>query len=278
MDATGVPQTAAAWPSYEGAIFDLDGTIYRGDEPIPGAVDALNRIAAAGARIAFVTNNAMVTAEGVAAKLAAMGYPATPGQVVTSAAATAQILLDRHGPTRVYVIGAPALAKALTDAGHVVADSEVTAVVVGLDLDLTYAKLRCATTLILGGAEFVATNPDRLFPLPDGLAPGGGAIVAAVATAVAHVTTPFVVGKPETPLVEQALVLLGTARDRTLLVGDQIRTDILAAKRTGLYGVLVTTGAPQFGDDIAPDRVVASLSELPDPGRPTPRRRHPPVE
>lgn len=257
-----------AWPSFRGAIFDLDGTIYRGDEPIPGAIETLHRLSSAGVRCGFVSNNSTRSGAEFAAKLRAMGYPAADSDVIGTADAAGTFVVQRHGiGALVYVVGAPALREALVASGLRLAGEGETAqaVVVGLDQDLTYATLRAAIRQIVAGADFIATNPDRLFPLPDGLAPGAGTIVAAVAAGVSHLREPVFVGKPYLPMMTQALARLGTSAADTIMVGDQISTDIAAGQAAGMFSVLVTTGVPQEATSIVPDRTVANLLDIPTP-------------
>jgi 4-nitrophenyl phosphatase len=137
-------------------------------------------------------------------------------------------------------------------------------VVVGLDRAFTYDKLRTAVRLILGGAEFIVTNPDRLIPHGPHLDPAAGTLMAAVEAATAHVTKPVVVGKPEPTLVALALQHLGTSPQHSVMVGDQLQTDVQAGQRAGLYSVLVTTGVPTGRtSSVIADRVIADLSEIP---------------
>ena len=248
-------------PAIAGVISDLDGVLYRGEAPIADAVEAFRRWDEAGVPYCFVTNNATRTPEDFAAKLTRLGVRTAPAQVVTSPVATADYLRSRWpAGTPVFVLGAAALADAMTQAGFKVTDDGPEVVVVGLDRALTYARLTAAVHAVLAGAALVGTNADPRLPVEGGgFDPGAGSILAAVATATG--ATPVVVGKPEPRMVEMALERIGTARDATIMIGDQVSTDILAGQRAGLRSVLVTTGVPR--DDAAtPDRVVDSLLEL----------------
>jgi 4-nitrophenyl phosphatase len=243
----------------------MDGTVYRGDTPVPGAFEALARFRASGVSVMFVTNNSTQSRAEFAAKLTRMGHPTEPERIVNTAHATGCLLAERYPEgTRVYVVGAAALSQAVTDAGFVVSEHNAEVVVVGLDRALTYDKLRTAVRLILDGAEFIATNPDRLIPHGPHLDPGAGTIMAAVEAATAHVTKPLVVGKPESTLISLALQSLGTRPQNTVMVGDQLQTDVRAGQRAGLFSVLVTTGVPAGeATSVVADRVIADLSEIP---------------
>lgn len=255
-----------SWPDpIEGFIFDLDGTVYRGDVPIPGAIEALRRIRAAETPMIFMTNNSTQSRADFAGKLTTMGFPAEPEQIVNTAYATA-VHLKRTYPEggTAYVLGAPALSLEVEAAGFTSCDCRPDVVVVGLDRELTYGKLRTAVRAILAGAAFVATNPDRLIPDGADLDPGAGTLVAAVAAATRHVTRPTTIGKPEPLMPLMALALLSSRPERTVVVGDQVATDIAAGKRAGMFSVLVETGAPvSHWREVVPDRVISSLIDIP---------------
>jgi 4-nitrophenyl phosphatase len=253
------------WPEVHGLILDLDGTVYRGDLPLPGAFEALARWRELGIPMVFVTNNATQSRGEFAAKLTRLGCEVGEEQIVNSAHATGQVLRERYpAGTPVYVVGAPALARAVTEAGFEVTDRQARVVVVGLDRAFTYDKLRTAIRLILAGADFIQTNPDRLIPHGDQLDPGAGTLMAAVHAGTAHVTSPVVIGKPESTLITLAMRVLGTQPGTTVMVGDQLETDVQAGQRAGLFSVLVTTGVPRGGGSpIVPDRVIGDLREIP---------------
>lgn len=248
-------------PAISGVIADLDGVVYRGDTAIEDAVEAFQRWARAGIPYCFVTNNATRSPEAVADKLTRLGVRAAPSDVVTSPDATADYMRERWpGGATVYVVGAAALSDAMTKAGFTLAEANPQAVVVGLDQAFTYARLRTATHAIQAGAVLIGTNADPRLPVQGGgFDPGAGSILAAVVTASG--ATPILVGKPEPRMIEMALKRIGTAKAGTVMIGDQVCTDILAGQRAGLRSILVTTGVPR--DDAAvPDRVVDSLLDL----------------
>lgn len=262
---TGAAWPVRPWPEIEGAIFDLDGTVYLGSTPIPGAFEALESLRADGVKIGFVTNNATKSRAQFASKLAGMGFETDEALMVNSGFGTGEYLRGRYPPgTPVFVVGSAALAGHVREAGFEVTDRAPEVVVVGIDREFTYAKLKTGVRAILGGADFVATNTDRLLPVGGAFDPGAGTIVAAFTTATAGVATPVVVGKPEPLLIEIALDELGTPKERTIMVGDSQETDIRAGQAAGLFSVLVSTGVPLRRDsDVAPDRIIDALSEIP---------------
>lgn len=223
-------------------LFDLDGTLYRGDEPLPGAPELVNRLEARGVACWFVTNNSTRTPQEVAAHMRRMGFAAEPGRIVTSAQAAALYVAERHPGAKAYVIGERGLHEAMREAGIPLAREGERAdiVVQGLDRSLTYDRLCRAVTLLLDGAAFVQTNPDRLLPVENGYLPGAGSIGAALreATGIA----PTVVGKPSGFLVETALRLAGVGPSAAWVVGDNPHTDIAAGLNAGCPTILILTG------------------------------------
>ncbi|MER8758097.1 HAD-IIA family hydrolase [Mesorhizobium sp. M0976] len=252
-----------AWPRVTGIVSDLDGVVYRGKNAIEDAVEAFKAWQAERIPFCFVTNNSTHTAGDVVSKLRGFGLEAGEENVVTSAVTAAKLIRQTYpAGTRTYVIGAPSLKKAITDAELEITDRQPCVVVMGLDREITYEKLTIAVDAILKGAVLIGTNPDLLLPTPTGFEPGAGACLTAVSTAAR--VKPIIVGKPEVHMIEAALSRLGTDRASTLMIGDQIPTDIQAGKRAGLCSVLVTTGVPPFDDPslLAPDFTVSSLKQI----------------
>jgi HAD superfamily hydrolase (TIGR01450 family) len=196
-----------------------------------------------------------------------MGVTVQEGDVLTSSIATADYLAAQYGPgSRVYAIGEEGLMAALQEAGLVISRSGPVAVVVGLDRDITYAKLREATLLIRSGVPFIATNPDPTLPVPEGQVPGTGTIVRAIAAASDQ--EPLVMGKPEPLLMKQALARMGATAEVTAAVGDRPETDILSAQRAGILSILTLAGATDRARlatfDIQPDLVLDDIRALTD--------------
>ena len=183
--------TAAVAARYDALFFDLDGVLYRGDQVIAGAAEALAAIGEFGIPRLFLSNNSSRTPDEVAAKLTGLGFEARPRDVVTSAVATASFL-EREGQAdaTAYVIGEQGIREALGSVGIQILDGDparTDLVVIGLDRSVDYGKLRTASLLVERGARLVATNADPSLPAPDGLWPGAGALVAAVAAVTVRV-------------------------------------------------------------------------------------------
>jgi HAD superfamily hydrolase (TIGR01457 family) len=227
---------------YDAFLLDLDGVLYRGDEPIAGAADAVSRLRGLGKRVAFVTNNSSRTPAAVARHLAGVGVDAAEDEVVTSALVTADLLAAR-GTGSAYVVGEEGIRAALTDRGIRIVDGEgdgpdPETVVVGWDRGATYASLAKAALLVERGARLVATNPDPSYPAPEGALPGAGALLAVVTTTTG--ADAEIVGKPHPPLLRAALERAGGGRP--LVVGDRLDTDVAGAVATGWDSALVLTG------------------------------------
>jgi glycerol-1-phosphatase len=231
---------------HDAFLFDLDGILYRGDEPVPGAAEAVARLRSAGKRMSFVTNNSSRTPEAVARKLASAGVDAGAEEVETSAMATAELLGARRVRTA-FVVGEEGVRAALGGVGiQVVGADDPTpdVVVVGWDRGADYAKLAAASLFLQRGAALVATNADASYPAPAGLLPGAGALLAAITTATG--ATAEVVGKPHAPLLRAALERAGGGRP--LVIGDRLDTDIEGAARLGWPSLLVLTGVTTRSD------------------------------
>ncbi|MBB3606330.1 HAD superfamily hydrolase (TIGR01450 family) [Mycolicibacterium sp. BK556] len=232
-------------------LLDLDGTVFRGHSPTPGAVEVL---AAVGARKVFVTNNASRGAAEVADHLVALGFAAEAGDVVTSAQSAARAI-SRHLPpsSTVLVLGTDSLATEIARVGlkpvRLFSDAPV-AVVQGHSPLTGWADLAEAMLCIRDGGLWVATNADVTLPTDRGLLPGNGSMVAALRAATGM--NPDVIGKPAPTMLRDALSR--GAFHAPLVIGDRLDTDIAAANASGFPSVLVLSGVSTPTDVIsAPD-------------------------
>ncbi|MEU3457243.1 HAD-IIA family hydrolase [Micromonospora sp. NPDC006766] len=257
---------------YTLVVFDLDGVIYLIDRPIPGAVEAVGRLHAEGRAVAYATNNASRRSSEVADLLTGMGVPARPEEVLTSAAATAELLRDRlPAGAPVLVVGAEALRAELRAVGLrpvSTVDEQPAAVAQGYGPEVGWVDLAEASLAVRAGATWYATNTDRTLPSPRGPLPGNGSLVAALRTALGR-DPDVVVGKPEPALFATAARRAGGGR--TLVVGDRLDTDIEGARRAGLDSLLVLTGVSDVLELLAaperrrPTYVSVDLAGLFDP-------------
>lgn len=256
---------------YDGLACDLDGVVYHGDQAVPGAPEALSRMAARGTAVVYVTNNASRLPRDVAASLISLGAPATAESVVTSAQAGAArvrrlVAADRTEAPVVVALGGPGVRAALDAQGcrpvGPEAD-EAVAVLQGYGPELTVQDFARAARRISDGVLWVATNTDATLPQPWGNAPGNGAYVGLLQAVTGR--DPIVVGKPEPPLYDLATERLGAGR--ALAIGDRLDTDIDGAAAAGLDAAWVLTGVHLPSDlmrlqTALPRYVVAGLAEL----------------
>ncbi|MGI8944982.1 MAG: HAD-IIA family hydrolase, partial [Thermoleophilaceae bacterium] len=228
---------------YEQVILDLDGCVWIGGQAVDGSVEAIGALRAAGKRVAFVTNNSWHGAEDQVATLWGLGVQASLTDVVTVGGALQHLLSETWPGASAFVIGRPSLRRHVTDAGLTLLNgtdlaSRADVVVVGGTDDLSYDDLRNAALSVRRGAELLATARDPTLPMPEGLWPGTGAILAAVETASEGSAT--IVGKPQPQLFHTALDRMGEGR--TLVVGDRLDSDVAAAAAAGLDAALVLSG------------------------------------
>lgn len=256
---------------YQLFILDLDGVLYRGSEPIRDAVQTVQRLQSSGKPVFYLTNNSGLTREQYVERLRTMGISTEPSHFMTSAWATTQYVLSQYDKAKVFVVGEPGLQSELRNSGIQTIENPdeqpVDCVVVGIDRSFSYERLRQAQWAILDGAAFIATNSDSTYPAEnDRLLPGAGTIVAAIQTATG--VEPFVVGKPNTWMLERLLQRNGHSAQEALLIGDRLDTDIAIAKRAGVPSALVLTGISTLDDlqtapsEQQPDYVLTSLLEM----------------
>jgi HAD superfamily hydrolase (TIGR01450 family) len=252
--------------TYDALLLDLDGTVYRGAEAVPGAPEVLSIIRKRGTALRFVTNNASRSPKQVAEHLVELGIETTQDEVCTSAQAAAAVLAERlPAGSTVLVVGAEALVDEIRQVGLKPATEAdgVDAVVQGLSKDLGWRELSEATIAVRAGALWVACNVDATLPTERGQLIGNGALVAAVATATGK--RPEVAGKPGRPLMDRSR---GDA-EHPLVVGDRLDTDIEGAKAAGLDALVVLSGVSTPADlldsPLRPKFLAADVTDLTAP-------------
>ena len=249
---------------YEGYLIDLDGTIYRGSEPIPAGRRFVEQLQARQIPFLFLTNNTTKTPETVANRLAnEFSIHVGPETVYTATLATIDYLNDANKGKKVYVICEPGLIEPILAAGYVWEEETPDYVVVGLDTDVTYEKFVVATLAIQKGATFIGTNPDKNIPTERGLLPGAGSVIAMIEASTQQKA--IYIGKPEAIIMEKAVETLGMEKANVLMVGDNYTTDILAGINNGIDTLLVLSGFTQKADvptlPVPPTYLVDSLDE-----------------
>lgn len=225
-----------------GIITDMDGVLWRGDAPLPGAA-AFFRYWHGRIPYVFATNNSSRTVDYYVEKIGKMAIPVERAQIITSSTATADYILQTYPDAKTaFVIGEIGIKTALQNIGLTLVEKGIQPdlVVAGIDRQFDYQKLKLAADYIRNGAVFIGTNGDKTLPVPDGFIPGAGSILAALTAASG--TVPHLIGKPEAPMFEVALLRLGTSPNQTLMIGDRMETDIVGAARLGIKTALVLSG------------------------------------
>jgi HAD superfamily hydrolase (TIGR01450 family) len=244
VDTNGQRTGHPVLDSYDGLLVDLDGTVYRGGAPVPGAAGALT-----GRRVVYVTNNASRSPREVADQLRSLGVPAADGDVLTSAQAACRLArevvdnrgLDHPGRPRAYVVGAASFGDLARTAGFTVVDGAAAhpdVVLHGHSPENNWSMLSEAALAVRGGAVYVASNLDTTLPTERGLLVGNGSMVAAVVSATG--VTPVSAGKPGPAMFHVAADQIGASRP--LAVGDRLDTDIAGGIAAGMDTLCVLTG------------------------------------
>jgi glycerol 3-phosphatase-2 len=266
---------------FDGLLIDLDGVVWIGREPVPGAVETLVALLAAGKRIAFVTNNPGKLPAAYAERLRGLGVEVGAEQIVTAGTVAARLAREAAGPDgSAFVVSRAPLKEMVAAAGVTVLEGEAgrdaSVVVVSGHRDFDYEALLTAKRALDHGAALIGTSRDPTMPMPGGEWPGTGAILAAVETASGRIAE--IAGKPERHLFEMALAALGRGsfgtdsvikepRDmRVAMVGDRVSSDIEGGRRAGLETILVLSGTTTHEQAEAarpqPDHVVDDLAAL----------------
>jgi 4-nitrophenyl phosphatase len=226
-------------------VLDMDGVLWKADTPIGDLPVIFARINARGLKLAFATNNGLLTPDQYVERLDRFGVKVESWQIITSALAVADLLARKYpsgGP--IFAIGGEGVMAALQERGFellsIQAAEKAQAVVMGLDLYINFEKLAEATLLVRCGVPFYATNPDRTFPTPRGEIPGAGAWISVIVTATG--IEPIYAGKPSPYLIDLARQRLGTTTNDTLVVGDRLETDIAGGQAAGCPVALVLSG------------------------------------
>jgi NagD protein len=247
-------------------LIDMDGVLVHGRKPIAGAAEFLARLRAAGSKFLILTNNSMYTPGDLAHRLRAGGLEISGDHVFTSAMATAAFLRSQC-PTggTAFVIGESGLTEAMHDADFVIADSHVQYVVLGETHAYNLDIITRGIQLIVDGAHFIATNPDAAFPRDAGMTPACGAMAALMEKASG--VPAFFIGKPNPLMMRTALNHLDVHSENTIMVGDNMTTDIIGGVQAGMETILVLSGVTRRESveryAYQPSHIVESVADLP---------------
>jgi len=252
---------------YDAYIFDLDGTVYLGDELVPGAAETIKALRRAGKRTVFLSNNPTHTRDDYAAKLTRLGLVTPVEDVINSSMVMVNFLRRELPGGRLFVIGEEPLQDELCAAGFELTDDvrRIDAVITSFDRTFVYRKLQIAFDAIRAGARFFATNADRFCPVPGGGEPDCGAIIAAI-EACTDTSVEVVVGKPYVHTAEAILNLLGLPPERCLMIGDRLETDVKLGLDAGMSSALVLSGVTDEtaleASELAPTYVLRGFDDL----------------
>lgn len=251
-----------------GAIVDLDGTVYVGDDLVDGVPVAIRRLRETNHDILFFSNNPVKDAEEYASHLGDFGLEVEPREVLSSGDVTVEYLLDEHPDDRIFIIGADGFREQLVAAGLTVTDDPEACdvLVASWTPEFQYSDLRDALVAVDGETPFYGTDPDRTFPMgEDKPVPGSGAIIGSVAATVGR-DPDAILGKPSGIARSRALDRLEAAPEDCLIVGDRLDTDLQMGADAGMETVLVLTGVTDRSDladaGFEPDHAISSLADI----------------
>lgn len=254
-------------------VFDMDGTIYLGNEVIDGSIELINYLKNNGYKYFFFTNNSSKSPEVYVEKLRRLGYgDITRDYILTSADVTISFLKDKFGENpRVYLAGTPALEEQFTGSGiSLVKDDYLSAdcVVLGFDTTFNFEKANIICEMVAANKPFYATNIDRVCPLEGGkFLPDCGSM----SQMIYHATgiMPQFLGKPFKETVDYILKRAGTKPENTAVIGDRLYTDIKTANNGNLISIGVLSGEMTLDDinsqtEITVDYLYDSVKDLYD--------------
>jgi arabinose operon protein AraL len=252
---------------FKGFIFDLDGTVYRGDSLIPGADRVIRLLREKGKKVVFLSNKPIQTREDYAAKLTQLGIPTQSEEVINSTFVMTNYLKKIAPQVRLFVVGEPPFIGELKRAGFKITDEPkgIEYVVVAFDRTFDYQKLNIAFQAIKLGAHFVATNPDRTCPVEGGEIPDCAGMIAAI-EAVTGKKVEIIVGKPSPLIIQTALEVMALKPEDCILIGDRLETDIKMGRESGMATGIVLTGVTDEKtlkeSSIHPDFIFQSIADI----------------
>lgn len=251
-------------------LFDMDGTLYLGDQLFSFTKELLREIRRTGGQYLFMTNNSSKSVADYVKKLARLGIESVPEDFITSSQATAYYLHNHFEGKRLYVCGTQSLKEELTGEGFplVTDPAQAECVVMGFDTELTFQKLHDVSwrLTVYPDTPYIATNGDLVCPTEFGYVPDCGSVCGMIKTATGKL--PYVVGKPAPLMPELAMKRLGYAKEETCVVGDRIYTDVKSGLNAGITGILVMSGETTQeildASEDKPDLVLRDCGEIVD--------------
>ncbi len=253
--------------TFGGAIVDLDGTVYRGKDLLPGASEAIDQLRAEGRDVLFFSNNPTKAGHAYVDRLQEHGLDVRPDEVCSAGDVTTQYLQDHHSGDRIMLVGSAGLRDQFQRAGlALTTDPAATDVLVGSwSSEFGYDDMLAALRAVDADTVFLGSDPDRTVPAADGEIPGSGAVVGALAATLGR-DPDAVLGKPSETARTFALDRLSVAPPDCLVVGDRVGTDIVLGDRAGMATALVLSGVTDADDvresDVDPDYVLDGLADI----------------
>jgi 4-nitrophenyl phosphatase len=253
--------------AFSGAVLDVDGTVVRGNDPIPGAPAGYRRLREAGIETLFVSNNPTKAPPAYVDRLGAAGYDVDADDVFTAGTVTTRYLREHHAEKDLLCVADPGLLDQFADAGLSTTDDvdAADALVASIDREFDYEDLCTAMWTLERGVPFIGTDPDVIIPAPERDVPGAGAVLNAIA-GVAEREPDAVLGKPSDTAIEMVRERLTYPPEECLVVGDRLNTDIALGERAGMTTVLVRTGVTDedriSAADVTPDHVLDDLGDI----------------
>ncbi len=250
----------------KGLAIDMDGTVYKGMDLIPGAVEFIRGLNERGIPYMFVTNNSSKGRRMYFEKLSKMGFDVDMRNVLTSGTATLRFLKENRQGKRVYVVGTQSYMEDVREYGIELDDEDPDIVLLSFDRELTYEKINKAYAFIKKGAEYIATHPDDLCPTENDYDVDIGAFIAMYRYLLDK--EPLIIGKPNRLMMEMAAAEMGIEPDEVAMVGDRLYTDIRMAYDNGFQSILVLTGETKLADlehsEVRPTYVLDSVADIID--------------
>jgi NagD protein len=245
-------------------FIDMDGVLMRGAAPIPGAPEFISRLAERGAKVILLTNNSMYTPRDLRLRLERSGLHVPAESIYTSAMATARFLHSQHPEGTAYVIGESGLTTALHEQGYTLTEADPRYVVVGETTSYSFEGIARAIRLVAAGARFITTNPDLAAPSESGTVPATGALAALISSASG--VKPYFVGKPNPLMTRTALNAIDAHSEDSMMIGDNMDTDVIMGLESGLETILVLSGVTRRDDvqrySYAPTRILDSVADV----------------
>jgi HAD superfamily hydrolase (TIGR01457 family) len=247
-----------------GFIIDMDGTVYKGSDVIPGAPEFIERLKERKVPFVFLTNNSSSDREHYLSKLTKMGFKVSMDNILTSTTATITYILKHHRGKTVYPLGTPKFIEEIKEAGIRIVDKGPDIVLLAFDTSITYEKINNAYQFIKKGSELIATHPDDLCPTEHGYDVDIGPFIRLFESMTGTKAT--VIGKPNKLMAEMASERMNVPLERTVMIGDRIYTDMKMAAHSGIRSIMVLTGEAKRSDvkdsGVRPTMVVNSVDDL----------------